>query len=59
MQAGVLLGPSGIGDTKFFKTTIFPFRTATTLETFANLGVVFHMFLVGLKMDLVVMGPAE
>jgi len=48
MQGGILLGPSAIGRNEKFLNTIFPKRSLTVLETVANLGLLFFLFLVGL-----------
>ncbi|XWS32482.1 hypothetical protein CRYUN_Cryun23aG0162400 [Craigia yunnanensis] len=50
--AGILLGPSALGITAWVSTAINPFEGSLFLETMANLGVTFYMFLVGLEMDL-------
>ncbi|RDX87387.1 Cation/H(+) antiporter 19, partial [Mucuna pruriens] len=49
---GILLGPSAIGRNEKFLDTIFPKRSLTVLETVANLGLLFFLFLVGLELDL-------
>ncbi|KNA22838.1 hypothetical protein SOVF_030460 [Spinacia oleracea] len=48
---GVLLGPSAFGRNKAFLHTIFPPKSLTVLDTLANLGLIFFLFLVGLEMD--------
>ncbi|GAB2273796.1 Cation/H(+) antiporter 18 [Dionaea muscipula] len=48
---GVLLGPSGFGRNKKFLHTVFPPRSLTVLDTLANLGLLFFLFLVGLELD--------
>ncbi|XP_050386310.1 cation/H(+) antiporter 15-like [Argentina anserina] len=50
--AGVLLGPSVFSITSIMGVTITPFDTIMTLETFANLGLVFHVFLIGLDFEI-------
>ncbi|XVE74171.1 hypothetical protein DITRI_Ditri11bG0177600 [Diplodiscus trichospermus] len=52
LLAGVLLGPGALGITAWVSTAINPFEGGLFLETMANLGVTFYMFLVGLEMDL-------
>ncbi|KAF4363175.1 hypothetical protein F8388_020745 [Cannabis sativa] len=49
---GILLGASGIARTSFGFDYIFPQRTIMTLETVANLGLLFYMFLVGLEVEI-------
>ncbi|KAK7404293.1 hypothetical protein VNO78_05072 [Psophocarpus tetragonolobus] len=48
---GILLGPSAIGRNEKFLHTIFPKRSLTVLETVANIGLLFFLFLVGLELD--------
>ncbi|XP_022770058.1 cation/H(+) antiporter 15-like [Durio zibethinus] len=50
--AGILLGPTALGITGWISPIINPFEGGLFLETMANLGVTFYMFLVGLEMDL-------
>ncbi|KAH7561083.1 hypothetical protein ACOSP7_016354 [Xanthoceras sorbifolium] len=49
--AGILIGPTYFGK-KQLSSFIFPFESNILLETFANLGLNYYMFLVGLEMDL-------
>ncbi|OMO70264.1 Cation/H+ exchanger [Corchorus olitorius] len=49
---GILLGPSALGRNKEFLNKIFPKRSLTVLDTFANIGLLFFLFLVGLELDL-------
>lgn len=51
-QGGILLGPSAIGRSEKFLHTIFPTRSLTVLDTVANIGLIFYLFLVGLELDL-------
>ncbi|KAJ4711972.1 Cation/H(+) antiporter like [Melia azedarach] len=51
ITGGILLGPSALGRSKRFLQTIFPPKSQTVLDTLANLGLVFFMFLVGLELD--------
>ncbi|KAL8152086.1 hypothetical protein V2J09_021894 [Rumex salicifolius] len=51
---GVILGPSVLGRNKKFATTIFPLRSVMMLETMANLGLLYFLFLVGVEMDIAV-----
>ncbi|KAK1318363.1 Cation/H(+) antiporter 19 [Acorus calamus] len=48
---GILLGPSALGRNKKFLHTVFPARSLTVLDTIANLGLLFFLFLVGLELD--------
>ncbi|MCH98352.1 cation/H(+) antiporter 19-like, partial [Trifolium medium] len=49
---GILLGPSAIGRSEKFLNTIFPKRSLTVLDTLANIGLLFFLFLVGLELDM-------
>ncbi|XP_021838512.1 cation/H(+) antiporter 18-like [Spinacia oleracea] len=49
---GVLLGPSALGRNKAFLHAIFPPKSLPVLDTLANLGLIFFLFLVGLELDL-------
>lgn len=51
MQGGILLGPSVLGRSKTFLHAVFPARSLTVLDTLANLGLLFFLFLVGLELD--------
>jgi Kef-type K+ transport system membrane component KefB len=48
---GILLGPSAVGRNKDYLHKIFPARSITVLDTLANLGLLFFLFLVGLELD--------
>ncbi|XP_020198260.1 cation/H(+) antiporter 15-like [Aegilops tauschii subsp. strangulata] len=50
--AGVVLGPSMIGQSELWASLVFPVRSLLTLETVAHLGLLFFLFLVGLEMDV-------
>ncbi|XP_025806716.1 cation/H(+) antiporter 15-like [Panicum hallii] len=50
--AGVILGPSVMGQVEVWATTVFPLRSLLTLETVAHLGLLYFLFLVGLEMDV-------
>ncbi|BBN70358.1 cation/hydrogen exchanger 15 [Prunus dulcis] len=52
IMGGVLLGPSVLGKSDKFATTIFPLRSVMVLETMANVGLLYFLFLVGLEMDI-------
>ncbi|KAL5852939.1 hypothetical protein ACOSQ3_008057 [Xanthoceras sorbifolium] len=49
---GILLGPSAIGRNKAFLHTVFPEKSMTVLETLADIGLIFFLFLVGLELDI-------
>lgn len=48
---GVLLGPSALGRNKSYLQAIFPPKSITVLDTLANLGLLFFLFLAGLEID--------
>ncbi|KAF8708659.1 hypothetical protein HU200_030039 [Digitaria exilis] len=48
---GILLGPSALGRSKVFLNHVFPPKSLTVLDTFANIGLLFFLFLVGLELD--------
>ncbi|KAK3227959.1 hypothetical protein Dsin_007821 [Dipteronia sinensis] len=49
---GILLGPSALGRSTAYLNKIFPARSLTVLDTLANLGLLFFLFLVGLELYL-------
>uniref|UniRef100_A0A7N0TQH2 Cation/H+ exchanger domain-containing protein n=1 Tax=Kalanchoe fedtschenkoi TaxID=63787 RepID=A0A7N0TQH2_KALFE len=49
---GVLLGPSALGRNKTYLDTVFPTESLTVLDTLANIGLMFFLFLVGLELDV-------
>ncbi|XP_057476274.1 cation/H(+) antiporter 19-like [Actinidia eriantha] len=49
---GILLGPSAFGRSEKFLHTVFPARSMTVLDTLANIGLLFFLFLVGLELDM-------
>ncbi|XP_077218498.1 cation/H+ exchanger 19 [Tasmannia lanceolata] len=49
---GILLGPSALGRSERFLHTVFPSRSLTVLDTLANIGLLFFLFLVGLELDI-------
>ncbi|EXC32126.1 Cation/H(+) antiporter 15 [Morus notabilis] len=49
---GVILGAGGVAGTMFGKDYLFPYRAIMTLETVANLGLLYYMLLLGLEVDL-------
>lgn len=48
---GILLGPSLFGRNETYMRTIFPKSSTLVLETVANIGLLFFLFLVGLELD--------
>ncbi|XP_010527098.1 PREDICTED: cation/H(+) antiporter 15 [Tarenaya hassleriana] len=51
---GIVLGPSVLGRNKKFANMIFPQRSVIVLETMANVGLLYFLFLVGVEMDITV-----
>ncbi|PKA51513.1 Cation/H(+) antiporter 18 [Apostasia shenzhenica] len=51
-DGGILLGPSAVGRSKSFRDAVFPAKSLTVLDTLANVGLIFFLFLVGLELDL-------
>ncbi|KAL1549020.1 Cation/H(+) antiporter 15 [Salvia divinorum] len=51
---GIILGPSVLGRSKKFADTIFPLRSVMVLETMANVGLLYFLFLIGVEMDITV-----
>ncbi|XP_043715774.1 cation/H(+) antiporter 19-like [Telopea speciosissima] len=49
---GILLGPSAFGRNKKYLHTVFPPRSMTVLDTLANIGLLYFLFLVGLELDM-------
>lgn len=49
---GILLGPTALGYLPGFTATIFPHSSVAVLETLADLGLIFFLFLVGLELDI-------
>ncbi|RLN30356.1 cation/H(+) antiporter 19-like [Panicum miliaceum] len=49
---GILLGPSALGRSTVFLNTVFPKQSLTVLDTLANIGLLYFLFLVGLELDL-------
>ncbi|XAR55106.1 hypothetical protein NMG60_11030501 [Bertholletia excelsa] len=48
---GILLGPSALGRNQAYLHNVFPSKSLTVLDTLANLGLLFFLFLVGLELD--------
>eukprot|EP01112_Ceratiomyxa_fruticulosa_P020699 TRINITY_DN7133_c0_g2_i1.p1 TRINITY_DN7133_c0_g2~~TRINITY_DN7133_c0_g2_i1.p1 ORF type:complete len:872 (-),score=167.61 TRINITY_DN7133_c0_g2_i1:98-2713(-) len=49
--AGIILGPSVLGNIPNYIDSIFPDRSINILSVFANIGLIFFMFLIGLEVD--------
>ncbi|KAH7839892.1 hypothetical protein Vadar_010065 [Vaccinium darrowii] len=49
--AGILLGPSALGRSTSYLNKVFPPKSYPVLDTLANMGLLFFMFLVGLELD--------
>ncbi|XP_030439871.1 cation/H(+) antiporter 19-like [Syzygium oleosum] len=49
---GILLGPSALGRSEKFLHTVFPAQSMTVLDTLANIGLLYFLFLVGLELDI-------
>nr|CAD1816817.1 unnamed protein product [Ananas comosus var. bracteatus] len=45
-------GPSALGRSSRFMNAVFPKQSLTVLDTVANIGLLFFLFLVGLELDL-------
>ncbi|KAK7410895.1 hypothetical protein VNO78_02100 [Psophocarpus tetragonolobus] len=52
---GLMLGPSVLGLNKAFADAVFPLRSVMVIETMANIGLLYFLFLVGVEMDVTVM----
>nr|APA20115.1 cation/H+ exchanger 18 [Populus tomentosa] len=50
-QGGILLGPSALGRSKGYLQAVFPTNSLTVLDTLANIGLIFFLFLAGLELD--------
>ncbi|XP_058200113.1 cation/H(+) antiporter 18-like [Rhododendron vialii] len=48
---GILLGPSAFGRSQTYLNKVFPPKSYPVLDTLANMGLLFFMFLVGLELD--------
>ncbi|RWR95124.1 cation/H+ antiporter 19 [Cinnamomum micranthum f. kanehirae] len=49
---GILLGPSALGRSEKFLHTVFPKQSLTVLDTIADIGLLFFLFLAGLELDM-------
>lgn len=47
----MLLGPSALGRNKKYLNAVFPAQSLTVLDTLANIGLMFFLFLAGLELD--------
>ncbi|TKY73824.1 Cation/H(+) antiporter 15 [Spatholobus suberectus] len=52
---GVMLGPSVLGQNETFANAVFPLRSVMVIETMANIGLLYFLFLVGVEMDITAM----
>ncbi|RWR93237.1 cation/H+ antiporter 18 [Cinnamomum micranthum f. kanehirae] len=52
MIGGILLGPSALGRSQSYLNAVFPKRSLTVLDTLANMGLLFFLFLVGVELNL-------
>lgn len=52
MQCGLVFSPTVLGGKEFVLNNFFPYKYRMVLETFANLALVYNIFLLGLGMDL-------
>ncbi|XP_045814428.1 cation/H(+) antiporter 18-like [Trifolium pratense] len=48
---GILLGPSALGRNKSYLHAVFPPKSLPVLDTLANLGLIFFLFLAGIELD--------
>ncbi|CAI0416933.1 unnamed protein product [Linum tenue] len=48
---GILLGPSALGRNKTYLHTVFPPKSVPVLDTLANIGLLYFLFLSGLEID--------
>ncbi|KAL7213082.1 hypothetical protein ACSBR2_015732 [Camellia fascicularis] len=51
-MAGIILGPSVLGQSKLFRKKMFDKFSLQLLETMANVGAIYFVFKIGLEMDL-------
>lgn len=51
LLGGIILGPSVLGHNDTFKRVMFPQRGAVLLETVGGFGVIYWVFLIGVKLD--------
>ena len=53
--AGILLGPSAFGYIPGFSSTIFPTSSLVIITVFAQIGLIFFMFFLGLEVDVLLL----
>ena len=53
--AGILLGPSAFGYIPGFTSTIFPTSSLVIISVFAQIGLIFFMFFLGLEVDILLL----
>ena len=51
----MIFGPTLLGNQGVLSTTMFPTRGAMVLETVATFGLMYFLFMVGVKMDPMIM----
>ncbi|XP_077229989.1 cation/H(+) antiporter 15-like [Tasmannia lanceolata] len=51
---GILLGPSCLGQNAWLASKLFPLKSVSVMETMANVGLHYFLFLVGVEMDIIV-----
>jgi Kef-type K+ transport system membrane component KefB len=56
---GIILGPSGLGKIQAFTDIYFPPHSMKPLNIFANFGLQVYLFLVGMEIDLQVIGQSS
>ncbi|GKV11307.1 hypothetical protein SLEP1_g22572 [Rubroshorea leprosula] len=56
---GIVLGPTLLGQFPKYRANFAPFEGVLVMETLANLGLTFYMFVVGLEMDLMPLRKIE
>jgi len=50
-----MLGPSVLGKNETFANAVFPLRSVIVIETMANVGLLYFLFLVGVEMDITIL----
>lgn len=58
LQAGIILGPSLLGQSRSYMEMVFPISGKITLQTFSNVGFFMHLFLLGLRIDASILRKA-
>ncbi|CAN6890578.1 unnamed protein product [Brassica oleracea] len=56
--AGIILGPSLLGQSRSYMEMVFPISGKITLQTFSNVGFFMHLFLLGLRIDASILRKA-